>query len=27
MVERTVLGRGTLGDLIRTAAEEHRRRP
>jgi hypothetical protein len=27
MVERTVLGRGTLGDLIRTAAEEHRSRP
>jgi len=27
MVERTVLGRNTLGDLIRTAAEEHRKRP
>lgn len=27
MVERTVLGRGTLGDLVRTAAEEHRKRP
>ena len=27
MVEHTVLGRGTLGDLIRTAAEEHRKRP
>ncbi len=27
MVERAVLGRNTLGDLIRTAAEEHRKRP
>jgi hypothetical protein len=27
MVERTVLGQDTLGDLIRAAAEEHRKRP
>ncbi len=27
MVERNVLGRNTLGDLIRTAAKEHRKRP
>jgi len=27
MVERTVLARGTLGDLVRTAAEERRKRP
>jgi hypothetical protein len=27
MVERTMLGRGTLGDLVRTAAEERRKRP
>jgi hypothetical protein len=27
MVERNVLGRSTLGDLVRTAAEERRKRP
>ena len=27
MIDRTVLGRGTLGDLVRTAAEERRKRP
>lgn len=27
MIDRTVIGRGTLGDLVRTAAEERRKRP
>lgn len=27
MIDRAVIGRGTLGDLVRTAAEERRQRP
>ncbi|UVO54478.1 hypothetical protein [Sphingomonas sp. SUN039] len=27
MIDRAVIGRGTLGDLVRTAAEERRKRP
>jgi hypothetical protein len=27
MIDRSVLGRGTLGELVRTAAEERRKRP
>ena len=27
MIDRTVIGRGTLGELVRTAAEERRQRP